>query len=63
VFLLEFRQELFRQHDGSRRKQPYVQEIVRFGIDGSVQPKALVVELNHGFVDGNVIRSFARFWL
>jgi hypothetical protein len=63
VFLLEFLQELFRHGDGSRRKQPHVQEFVRSGIDSGVQPKSLIVELNHGFVDRNVIRALPVDWL
>ena len=38
--------------------EPDVQEFVRVGIDSGVQPKALVVELNHSFVQRNVIRAF-----
>lgn len=60
VFLLEFLQELFCQGDGSRREQPYVQEFVRVGINGGVQPKSLVVELNHGFADRNVMGAFSE---
>jgi hypothetical protein len=59
VFLLEFLQELLCQDDGSRRKQTHVQQFVCFGIDRGVQPKLLTVELNHGFVDRNVIRVLA----
>ena len=36
---------------GAGVKQP-----IRLGVDGGVQPVALVVDLNHGFVDGDVIR-------
>jgi len=32
-------------------------EIVGIGIDSCVQPAALVGELNHGFVEGNVSQS------
>jgi hypothetical protein len=34
-----------------------MQQIVCIGIDGGVQPILLVVELDHGFVDRNVIRT------
>jgi len=40
----------------SRRKQPEMEKIVRFGIDNSVQPVALIVELDHGLVERDVIR-------
>lgn len=36
-----------------------MQEFVIFGIDSVLQPVALVVVLNHGFVDCNVIQVLA----
>lgn len=63
MFFLEFLQELFCQDNGSRRKQPHMQEFVGFGINSGVQPKSLIVELNHGFVNRNVIRRLAVGWL
>jgi len=33
-----------------------MEKIVRFGIDNSVQPVALIVELDHGLVERDVIR-------
>jgi hypothetical protein len=56
MFLTEFGKEHFGQRQCSRRKQPHVEQAVRGGIDGGVQPVSLVVELNHGFIDRNVIR-------
>jgi len=40
-----------------------MQEFVRVGIDGSVQPVSFVAQLDHSLVDGDVIRRAARFWL
>ena len=33
-----------------------MEQTVGVGIDSSVQPISLIVELNHGFIDRNVIR-------
>jgi hypothetical protein len=63
VFRLEFRQELFCDDDDSRRKQPDVQEFARAGNDCGVQPEPLVVAVNPGFAERNVIRGLALFWL
>ena len=56
MFLAQFRKEHLGQRQCSRRKQPDVEQAVRGGIDGGVQPVSLVVELDHGFIDRNVIR-------
>jgi hypothetical protein len=44
-------------------KQPDVKQLIRLGVDGGVQPVALVVDLNHGFVDRDVIRVDVTVWL
>jgi hypothetical protein len=54
IFLFEFRKH--RRCQGSRRKQADVKQMIRCGIDSGVQPVSLVVELDRGFVDRNVIR-------
>jgi len=56
MFLAEFREKHRGNRGGSRRIESNIEQAVRCGIDGSVQPVALVAELNHGFVDRNVIR-------
>jgi hypothetical protein len=56
-FLLEFLQELPCQDDYSGREQPHVREFVRVRIDRGLQPKPMIVELNHSLVDGSVIRA------
>jgi len=33
-----------------------VEQAIGVGIDGGVQPILLVIELDHGFIDRNVIR-------
>jgi len=57
VFLTQLLQKLLRQCRRSRGKQPYLQEFVRLGIDGSVQPELLAVDSDHCFVERNVIRA------
>jgi hypothetical protein len=63
MFLLQFLQELLCQEDGSHWKQPNAGKFVRSRINSGVQPGSLVVELNHGFVDRDVIRALPGFWL
>ena len=33
-----------------------MQQAVRCGIDGDIQPESFVIELDHGFIDCDVIR-------
>jgi len=40
-----------------------VQQFVRFGIDGGVQAVAFIIELEHGFVDYNLLRIASIVWL
>jgi hypothetical protein len=61
--LFEFSEKQHRSFGGSRLKQPHVEELVRLGIDGSVQPVAFVVALDHGLVDRDVIRLPVTGWL
>jgi hypothetical protein len=63
MFLTEFRKEHLGERPSSRWKQADVKQTVRGGIDSSIQPVSLVVELDHGFVDRNVIRVSAIKWL
>jgi hypothetical protein len=56
LFLAKFAQEQHGELCRPRLKQPCVQDFVRRGIDCSVQPVTLVVDLNHGFVHCDVIR-------
>jgi len=59
VFLAEFHKERVSESVGSRRFKLCIQQFVCSRIDSSVQPVVLVVELDHGFVDCNVIRFAA----
>jgi hypothetical protein len=61
-FLAEPRHEHQRGCGRPRRIQPNVKQSGGGGIDGGLQPILLVVELNHGLVDGNVIRIRAANW-
>lgn len=56
LLLAEFPHKQHGQLRGTRLKQPYMEDLVRCGIDGGVQPVALVVDLNHRLVDRDVIR-------
>ena len=56
LFLTEFTKKQHGELRRTRLKQPCVQDFVRRGIDCSVQPVTLVVDLNHGFVHCDVIR-------
>jgi hypothetical protein len=57
MFLAEFHKENLGYRLISRRREFHVQQAVRVGIDRSVQPISLIIELDHGFVDRNVIRT------
>ena len=55
LFLAEFAQEQHGELDGSGRKQSHVEEFPGCGTDSRVESAAFVVDLNHGFVDRDVI--------
>lgn len=57
VFLVEFTQKQQCSVGRSGWEQSDVKEVVCSRVDGSVRQVVLAVELNHGFVDRNVIRS------
>ena len=63
MFLTKFREEHLGECLCSRREQADVEQAVRCGIDGSVQPVSLVIELDHSFVKRNVIRVSTIEWL
>ncbi|GGN24381.1 hypothetical protein GCM10009021_27740 [Halarchaeum nitratireducens] len=63
VFLTKLPQKLLRQCRRSRRKQPSMEEFVRFGIDGGVQPELLSVDSDLRFVECDVIRTRIAGWL
>jgi hypothetical protein len=54
--LCEFAEKVDGESRCSRRKEPYMEEFVRIWVDSGVQLPALVVKLNYGFIDGDVIR-------
>ncbi len=56
VFLAEFTEEHLGESVRSRRFKLRMEQFVRIGIDGGVQPVLPVVDPDHGFVDCNVIR-------
>jgi hypothetical protein len=63
LLFAEFTQEQQCPFRGSGRKQPNVEKFVRLRINRSVQPVPILIKLNHGFVDGDVIRLSIGGWL
>jgi hypothetical protein len=59
VFPTEFCEKSIGEASVSRRIEPYMGEIVGLGIDRGVQPITLNVEVDHGFVERDVIRLVA----
>jgi hypothetical protein len=56
LFLTQFGEKQLCECLRSDRIEPHMEQAVRVGIDGGVQPIALGIELNHGLIDCNVIR-------
>lgn len=56
VFLFELAKKHFRDRRRSTRMEADVKDMVRYGIDGGVQPKLLVIDLNHRLIQCDVIR-------
>jgi hypothetical protein len=56
MFVAEFGEEHLGNRLISRRSELDVQQVVRIGIDSSVQPEPFVVDLDHGLVNRNVTR-------
>ena len=56
MFLTEFREKHRGNRGGSRRIEPHMEQAVSVGIDSGVQPVPLVIQLNHGLINGDVIR-------
>jgi hypothetical protein len=63
VFLAEFCEKHLGDCLISRWKQPTVEDSVRRGIESCIQPVALIVELDHGLVGSDVIRTDTTGWL
>jgi hypothetical protein len=59
MFLAEFRKKDLGYHLISRRRKLHVQQSGRVRIDWGVQPEPFIIQLDHGFVDRDVIRIFA----
>ena len=54
--LLQFAEKQHGKLRRSGRKKPNVEEFVRLGIDGGVQPATFVIHLDHSLIDRDVIR-------
>lgn len=63
VFLAKFLQEYLDDGGRTRRKQSNVEVSLRIGIDRGVQPLPFIVEVNHRFLECDVIRAGSRCWL
>lgn len=58
VFLEEFGEKFSCDRDRVRRKQPRVEDSVRFRTDSGVQPVLFVVDSDRLLVNSNSIRAF-----
>ena len=56
VFLPQFFEKYLGKSGCSGRKQPQMENFVYLWIDSGVQPALLIIELDHGLVNRNVIR-------
>jgi hypothetical protein len=56
LFIAEFTQKQHGELYRSGLKQPNMEELVRLGIDGGVQPVPFVVDLNYRLIYCDVIR-------
>ncbi len=63
VFLGELRQKRMSENLCCRRFKLCMKQFFRLGIDGSIQPILLVVELDHGLINRDVIRTPSSFGL
>jgi len=54
--LLQFVEKQHGKLHRSGRKEPDVEEFIRLGIDGIVQPTAFIIQPDHHLVDRNVTR-------
>ena len=63
VFLAEFSKERVSDYAFYGCFKPCIRQFVCFEIGSSVQPILLVIELDHSFVDDDVIRISTRFGL
>jgi hypothetical protein len=63
VFLAELGEKFSADRDRIRRKEPSVEDSVRFKIDCGVQPVLFVIDSDRLLIDRNSIRSFATNWL
>jgi hypothetical protein len=57
VFLAEFTEKDLGECGRSRRKEADVKQIIRLWIASGVQPELLIVDPNHRFVEGDLIRG------
>jgi hypothetical protein len=63
MFLPQFFEKYLGKSGCSGRKQPQMKNFVCLWIRSGVQPKLLVVDSNHCFVNRDLIRIFTADWL
>jgi len=63
VLFSQFAEEDLGQRCRGRGKEPDMKQIVGLRVCGGVQPKLLVVDPNHCFIERDLIRRSARFGL
>ena len=63
VFVAEFGKEPMCEDVRPGRFERCVQQFVRFGINGGVQPVFFVVESDHCFIHRDEIRALSGLWL
>jgi len=59
MFLAEFREEYLGDSLISRRSELQVQQAIRCRIDDGVQSETLVIQLDHGLINRDMIRISA----
>jgi hypothetical protein len=63
MFLPDVGEKRASNHVRTRRLKLCMEYFVRFWTDSSVQSVLLVIESDHGFINGNVIRTPSRLGL
>ena len=63
MFLVEFAEEHFGHGGISRRIEPNVEDLVRFGVHGCIQPESFTFDLDDGLIESDFVRRSSGLWL
>ena len=63
MFLVEFAEEHFGHGGNSRRIEPNVEDLVRFGVHGCIQPESFTFDLDDGLIECDFVRRSSGLWL